>query len=112
MIRRSLLVAPIAIACLFASQALYASPANFHAPVNAMFARSKTVKFQLHNASSSPMDLKAGDTVLTLKAGETIKLDLAAGTRIVTMAATATHPAGTLVLEVSTGFDGSTVTLN
>ena len=32
MIRRSLLVTPIAIACLFASQALYASPVNMHAP--------------------------------------------------------------------------------
>ena len=112
MIRRSLLVTPIAIACLFASQALYASPVNMHAPVNAMFARSRTVKFQLHNASASPMDLKAGDTVLTLKAGETIKVDLAPGTRIVTNSATSAHPAGTMVLEVSTGFSGSTVTLN
>jgi hypothetical protein len=112
MIRRSVLIAPIAIACLLASQALYASPINIIAPANAMFARSKTVKFQLHNASSSPMELKAGDKVMTVKAGETIHLDLAAGTRIVTSAASDTHPAGTLVLEVSTGFDGSTVTLN
>lgn len=112
MIRRSLFVAPIAVACLLASQALYASPINMSASVNAMFARSKTVKFQLHNGSSSPMELKAGDKVVTVKAGETIRLDLPAGTRIVTNAATNTHPAGTIVLEVSTGFDGSTVTLN
>ncbi|GGG64509.1 hypothetical protein [Edaphobacter dinghuensis] len=112
MIRRSLFVAPIALACLVASQAVYASPINIIAPANAMFARSKTVKFQLHNGSSSPMELKAGDKIVTLKAGETIRLDLAAGTRIVTNSASATHPAGTLVLEVSTGFDGSTVTLN
>ncbi|HUZ93407.1 MAG TPA: hypothetical protein VMU57_00685 [Edaphobacter sp.] len=111
MIRRPFLVAPIAIACLFASQGLYASRVNMIAPVNAMFVRSKTVKFQLHNASAAAMDLKAGDTALTLKAGETIKLDLPTGTRIVTNAASSAHPAGTLVLEVSTGFSGSTVTL-
>ena len=112
MIRRSLFVAPIVVACLLAAQALYASPINMIAPTNAMFARSKTVKFQLHNGSSSSMELKAGDKIVTLKAGETVHLDLAAGTRIVTNSATDTHPAGTLVLEVATGFDGSTVTLN
>jgi len=112
MIRRSLLIAPIAVTCLFASQVLHASPVNMHTPLNAMFARSKTVKFQLHNGSESPMDLKVGETVLTVKAGETVKLDLAAGTRILTNSATTTHPAGTLVLEVSTMFSGSTVTLH
>lgn len=111
MIRRSFLVAPIVVACLLASQAIYASPVNMVAPVNAMFARSKTVKFQLHNASSAGMDLKAGDTTLALKAGETVKLNLPAGTRIVTTTASSAHPAGTLVLEVSTTFNGSTVTL-
>lgn len=111
MIRRSFLIAPVAVACLFASQGLYASPVNMIAPVNAMFSRSKTVKFQLHNASAAVMDLKAGDKVLTLKAGETIKLDLPAGTKIITNTASSTHPAGTLVLEVSSGFNGSTVTL-
>lgn len=111
MIRRPLLVAPLAVACLFASQGLYASPVNMIAPVNAMFSRSKTVKFQLHNASAAVMDLKAGDTVVTLKAGETISLDLPAGTKIVTNTASSAHPAGTLILEVSNGFGGSTVTL-
>jgi hypothetical protein len=112
MIRRSLLAAPIAAACLLLSQGLYASPVNMHVPVNAMFARSKTVKFQLHNGSDSPMDLKAGETVMTLKAGETVKLDLPSGTRIVTNSATSAHPAGTLVIEVSSMFSGSTVTIH
>jgi hypothetical protein len=111
MIRRPFLVAPIALACLLASQAIYASPVNMVTPVNAMFSRSKTVKFQLHNASAAEMDFKAGDTALTLKAGETIKLDLPVGTRIVTTTASDVHPAGTVVLEVASGFSGSTVTL-
>jgi hypothetical protein len=112
MFRRSLFVAPLAIACLFASQAMYASPINLLPSAHAMFARSKTVKFALHNASAATMDLKAGDTVVTLKAGETVHLELAPGTRIVTNSTTGTHPAGTIVVEVSTEFGGSTVTLN
>lgn len=110
--RRSLFFAPLAVACLLATQAIYASPVNLLSPVNAMFARSKTVKFSLCNGTPATMDLKAGDTVLTIKAGETVHVDLAPGTRIVTNAATDAHPAGTLVLEVSTGFSGSTVTLH
>jgi hypothetical protein len=111
MIRRSLFVAPLAVACLFASQAVYASPVSVLSPVNAMFARSKTIKFELRNASASPMELKAGDTVMTLKAGETLAVNLAPGTRIVTNLASSDHPAGTLVLEVSGSMNGTTVTL-
>jgi hypothetical protein len=112
MIRRSLFIAPLAVACLFASQAVYASPVNVLTPTNAMFARSKTIKFQLHNASTSSMDLRAGDTVMMVKAGETISLNLPPGTRIVTNSASNDHPAGTLVLEVSPGFNGTTVTVH
>lgn len=112
MIRRSFLIAPLAIACLFASQAIYASPVNGLNPTHSMFARSKTVKFNLHNVSSSSMDLRAGDTVMTLKAGETITVNLPAGTRIVTNTTSSTQPAGALILDVSPEFNGSTVTLH
>ncbi len=112
MFRRSLFIAPFAVATLLATQVLYASPIKVITPVNAMFARSKTIKFSIRNASDAPMDLKAGDAVMTVKAGETMTLNLAPGTRIVTNSANSTHPAGTLVLEVSAGFSGSTVTLH
>jgi len=112
MIRRSFLIAPLAIACLFASQAVYASPVHGLNPTHSMFARSKTVKFNLHNASSSSMNLRAGDTVMTLKAGETITVNLPAGTRIVTNTPSSTQPAGALILDVSPEFNGSTVTLH
>jgi len=112
MIRRSLFIAPLAVACLFISQAVYASPLNLVGPTHAMFSRSKTVKFSLHNASATSMDLRAGDTVMTLKAGETLSINLPAGTRIVTNVATNDHPAGTLVLQVATAFDGTIVTLH
>jgi hypothetical protein len=112
MIRRSLFIAPLAVVCLFASQAVYASPVSVLSPVNAMFARSKTIKFALRNASASPMELKAGDTVMTLKAGETLSVNLPPGTRIVTTSDSGNHPSGTLILEVSASFNGSTVTLH
>jgi hypothetical protein len=112
MFRRSVFIAPFAVACLLASQVLYASPVRVLTPTRAMFARSKTIKFAIHNASDSPMDLKAGDAVVTVKAGETVTLNLAPGTRIVTNSANSTHPAGTLLLEVSSQFSGSTVTLH
>lgn len=112
MLRRSIFVAPLAVACLFASQAVYASPVHLTAPAHAMFAKSKMVKFELHNASPSPLDLRAGDKVMTVKVDETITIDLPVGTRIVTNTASNAHPAGTLILEVAAGFDGTTVTLH
>lgn len=111
MLRRAIFVAPLAVACLFASQAVYASPVPFAGSVHAMFSKTKMVKFELHNASPSSLDLRAGEKVMTVKVGETITIDLPVGTRIVTNTASNAHPAGTLVLQVAAGFDGTTVTL-
>jgi hypothetical protein len=112
LIRRSCFVPPLALACLLTAQALYAAPLTVTPGVHAMFARSKTVKFKLHNGSAAEMDLRAGDTAVTLKAGETITLDLPSGTRIVTSTASGDQPAGTLVLQVMPGFSGTTITLH
>lgn len=111
MIHRCLFVTPLAVACLFVSQAAYASPVSSLNPSHAIFSKSKTVKFELHNASASPLDLRAGETAIKLKAGETITVSLPPGTRIVTNVATSAHPAGTLILEVAPGFNGTTITL-
>jgi hypothetical protein len=112
MLRRSIFVASLAVACLFVSQTVYASSVVFASSVHAMFARSKTIRFELHNASPSPLNLRAGDKVMTVKVDETITVDLPVGTRIVTNVASDAHPAGTLVLQVAAGFDGTTVTLH
>lgn len=112
MLRRAIFVAPLAIASLFVSQAVYASPILFADSVHAMFSKTKMVKFELHNASPSSLDLRAGEKVMTVKVGETITIDLPVGTRIVTNTASNAHPAGTLVLQVAAGFDGTTITLH
>jgi len=112
MLRRSIFVTPLVVACLFASQAVYASPVTFAGSVHAMFSKTKMVKFDLRNASSSSLDLRAGDKVMTVKVGETVTIDLPVGTRIVTNTASNAHPAGTLILQVAAGFDGTTITLH
>ena len=111
-IRRSCFVPPLALACLLTTQAIYAAPVTVTPGVHAMFARSKTVKFKLHNGSAAAMELRAGDSPVTLKAGETVTLDLPSGTRIVTNSASSDQAAGTLVLEVMPGFSGTTITLH
>jgi hypothetical protein len=49
---------------------------------------------------------------MTVKVGETVTIDLPVGTRIVTNSASNAHPAGTLILQVAAGFDGTTITLH
>ncbi len=116
MIRRYLLAAPLAVACLFSSQAVYASPVGNFTPAHAAFARSmfsksKTVKLSLRNESSSTMDFRAGDKIFTVEAGKTVTVDVPPGTRIVSNSATTTKPAGTLIVEVSSNLGGSTIIL-
>jgi hypothetical protein len=76
-----------------------------------MFAKSKTVKFELRNTSASSMELRAGEKIITLEAGKTVTVKLPLGTRILTNAATDKHPAGTLIVEVNSSLDGVTIDL-
>lgn len=112
MIRRYLLASPLVLACLLSSQAVYASPISNFAPVHALFARSKTVKVDLRNTSSSSIELRVGDKIVTVEAGKTVTVDLPAGTRITTAAATDKHPAGTLIIEVYSALNGATIDLS
>lgn len=109
--RRMLSVITLAVASVFASEAVYAAPAAVHAPVHSMFAKSKTVKFNLRNDGTSPLTLKVGEEMMTLEAGKSKALDLPVGTRIVRPEATATAPAGSLVTEVSKELNGVTIAL-
>ena len=75
MLRRSIFIVLLAVACLFASQAVYASPVTVAGSVHAMFSKTKMVKFDLHNASPTSLDLRAGDKVMTVKVGETVTIE-------------------------------------
>lgn len=96
-------LATAAVVCaLFTSHAVYAaSPANFRAPFNAMFAKGKTVKLSLRNCSSSSVEVRVGEDLMTIAAGQTVSLNLPVGARIVANTNTSTVQAGTLITEVS-----------
>jgi hypothetical protein len=113
MIRRYLLASPLVLACLFSSPVLHASVASSFTPDHAMFAKSvKTVKLVLRNTSSSPIELRAGEKIITVDAGKTATVELPAGTRITTNAATSKHPAGTVLIEVYSALNGATIDLS
>ena len=99
------------VAALPTSHIVHAAPTTFHAPINAMFAKEKTVKLSLHNGSASPIELKVGDSLMTLAAGQIVKVDLPIGTRIVTNTTTANAQAGTLITQVTKELSGVVLTL-
>jgi hypothetical protein len=82
--------------------ATYAAAATMPPSIHAMFFKGeKRIKFSLSNETGAPLELKIGDQVTTLKAGEVVPLKLPVGTRITTNTATANHPAGGLIVEVT-----------
>ena len=89
------------VTALPTSHIVHAAPTSFHGPINAMFAKEKTVKLSLHNGSASPIELKVGENIMTLAAGQIVKVDLPVGTRIITNTTTSNAPAGALITQVT-----------
>jgi hypothetical protein len=108
---RNFVITAAAVAAMITPNVIYASPVNFHAPLNAMFAKEKTVKLSLKNGSTSSVEVKVGEEVMTLTAGQAVNLNLPVGTRIVANTDTSTVKAGTLIAEVSKELSGTVVTL-
>jgi hypothetical protein len=108
---RNFVITAAVVAAMVTPHIVYATPVNFHAPLNAMFAKEKTVKLSLKNGSSSSVEVKVGEEVMTLTAGQAVNLNLPVGTRIIANTDTATVKAGTLIAEVSKELSGSVVTL-
>jgi uncharacterized cupredoxin-like copper-binding protein len=107
---RNLAITAAVVTAMFTPHIIYASPVNFHAP-HAMFAKEKTVKLSLKNGSSASVEIKVGEEVMTLTAGQAVNLNVPVGTRIVANADTSTVKAGTLIAEVSKELSGSVVTV-
>ncbi len=106
LVRRPLTLA-LAAACILSSQAVFATP-FLHIPVYA-FAKPSIVKLNLLNRTSTSLEVKVGDDIMTIGAGKTISVKVPVGTRILTNTATSTHPAGDLIVEVDRSLDGVTV---
>jgi hypothetical protein len=108
---RNLAITAAVVAAMVTPHIVYASPANLHAPLNAMFAKEKTVKLSLHNGSAGSVEVKVGEELMTLTAGQSVNLNLPVGTRIVANTDTSTVKAGTLIAQVSKELSGAVVTL-
>jgi hypothetical protein len=112
LIRRTLLATSMVAVCTLSSPALHAAPAGVLHPAHAFFGKAKNVQLSLRNATSSAIELRAGDTVMKLEAGKTVRVSLPAGTRVTTNTATAAHPAGDLLFEVSSSLSGATIAIS
>ena len=108
---RNLAITAAVVAAMITPHIVYASPVNLHTSLNAMFAKEKTVKLSLRNGSTSSVEVKVGEELMTLTAGQAVNLNLPVGTRIVANTDTSTVKAGTLIAEVSKELSGAIVTV-
>ena len=108
---RNLAITAAVVAAMITPHIVYASPVNLHTSVNAMFAKEKTVKLSLRNGSTSSVEVKVGEELMTLTAGQAVNLNLPVGTRIVANTDTSTVKAGTLITQVTKDLSGAVVTL-
>ena len=109
--RRVLSTVVLVASSFFAAEALYAAPVAVPISVHAMFGKTKMVSFNLRNDTATPLKLKAGDNPMTIDAGKTMNVKLPAGTSITTEEATANHPAGTVITQVSGDLSGVTISV-
>ena len=101
------------LAVTLAPSAAFASTLHITPSMHAFFGnKEKTVSFKLRNQSGSPIELKAGDQVMTVAAGETKALKLAAGTQVINTTKSDKREAGAVVCQVSSALSDSTVVLN
>lgn len=87
---------------------------SIHSPMPAKLGGNgqKTIKINLRNDTGAPLELKIGDKVATLQAGQVIGEKLPVGTRITTNTATANHKVGDVIVEIAAGmYSDSTLSI-
>ena len=109
---RKVLTAVLGVASLVATPAIFASPLHLATPAFAMFSHQKMVKFDIRNASTSAVELKAGDKIQTVEAGKTVSFSLPEGTRVVANKASGTYAEGAVIAEVQSPLSGNTIVLH
>jgi hypothetical protein len=117
MFRSKLIVPALVVACLLGSQAVVPSVASASVlraadhSVLPMFG-NKVVKLSLANNTSNALDVKVGETPMTIAPGATVQVSAPAGTKIVVATATSSHAAGDVLAEVSSELSGATIRIN
>ena len=65
--RHSVITAMVLGVSILTTEAMYAAPVAIYSPMHAMYSTEKLVKFNVHNATNTPIKVKAGDAdVITL----------------------------------------------
>ena len=107
MFRSKLIVPAVLSACFLGlvPTSLYASPLHL-APTHA-FLGSKLVKLSVCNSSAQALQLKIGETAMTIAPGATVPVSAEVGAKIVNVEATSTHAAGEVITEVSKTLSGA-----
>jgi hypothetical protein len=98
-------------AVMFTGQAVYAAGASLPTSGHEISNRAKMVSFHLRNDASTPIQVKAGESELTLAPGKTVQVKVAAGASIVAENTTPNYAAGSVVSVVSSVLSGGTVVL-
>jgi hypothetical protein len=110
--RHSLFIAALVATSFLSSQAINAAVIHVPNPTHAMFANSKPVQFSVRNDCNSTLELKAGDQIITVEAGKTVKVKILAGTKLITTKPTTHSEAGAVVVEVTDSLSGATVAIS
>ena len=106
---RSFRAATFAVA-LLATPVLNAAPVDYTITSgHPMSGKTKTVTLLLSNDTGTPIEIRAGETIMQLAAGKTISVKCPVGTTIVTDTATPHHKVGDVLVAVSSALSGATV---
>ena len=116
MFRSKLIIPALSVACLVASQAVLptvamASPLKAVPSIHATIGKHM-VNLNLANSTSASIDVKVGDTPMTIEAGKTVKISAAPGTKITLATASGTREAGAVLAQVSGELSGATIRIN
>ena len=110
---RTVPVTMAAVLLLVPAPAMLAAPFfNRSTPSTIHSAKVKTVKFQVRNATSEAMSLRAGDQTMTLQPGQTLELKLPMGESLTAGNTTTHYQAGAVLASVEPVLQGNTVVFN
>jgi hypothetical protein len=110
--RQSVITAMVLGVSILSSEAMYAMPMAVHSPVHAMLSGQKLVKFNVHNATTAPIKVKAGDAEMTLPPGKDVPLKLPVGSKVVVQEASTHYTQGNVLTVVSSDLNEATLILN
>ena len=98
-------------AAMFAGQSVYAAGAPITTSGHEISNRAKMVSFDLRNDTKSAVQVKAGETELTLAPGKTVHVKVAAGASIIAENTTPNYATGSVLSVGSGSLSGNTLVL-